>query len=282
MAQVSALYRYPVKGFTPERPERLVVQADGRIAGDRVLAFRFADAAVPERRDGLDYWPKARGLALQDFPALAALRLEYDETALRVRVSEAAEAGSSGGTLVEAGLDPEGRERIVRAVTDFVLGTREGSRLRRPGRLPLVLVGDGVRSRFQDRPRGFVSVHGSASVDALGAALGFPVDDRRFRSNVVIDGVEAWAELGWTGRVRIGDLVFLAEGPIVRCLATHANPDTGVRDARVLTTLTQRIGQSEPTLGRLLLPEGSAAHRLPGSGGEPLGTIRIGDEVEPL
>lgn len=285
MPHVAALYRYPVKGFTPERRNSLTVQMDGRIAGDRVLAFRFADAAAPEERDGLDYWPKARGLALQDFPALAALRLEYDEDAARMRIAYA--DGPPGATLVEAGLDVVGRERITRAVTDFVLGTREASRLRRAGRLPLVLVGDGTHSRFQDRPRGFVSVHGRASVDALGEALGFPVDDRRFRSNVVIEGVGAWAELGWSGEVRIGDLVFRAEGPIVRCLATHANPDTGVRDARVLTTLTQRVGQPEPTLGRLLLPVLPAESPGPAragseAGGEPLGLIRVGDRVEPL
>ncbi|WP_449282597.1 MOSC domain-containing protein [Leucobacter sp.] len=285
MPQVAALYRYPVKGFTPEPLERLTVQADGRVAGDRVLAFRFADAAAPEKRDGLDYWPKARGLSLQDFPALAALRLAYDEAALRVRITH------EERTLVEAGLDEAGRKRIVRAVTGFALGTREGSRLRRPGRLPLALVGDGVGSRFQDRPRGFVSVHGRASVSALGDALGFPVDDRRFRSNIAVDGIGPWEELDWAGRVRIGDVVFRTEGPIVRCLATHANPDTGVRDARVLTTLTQRIGQAEPTLGRLLLPADpdpapdpadAAAGPDAAAGRKALGTIRVGDEVEVL
>ncbi|WP_053383861.1 MOSC domain-containing protein [Leucobacter celer] len=282
MPQVAALYRYPVKGFTPENLDRLTVQADGRVAGDRVLAFRFADAAAPEQRDGLDYWPKAKGLSLQDFPALAALRLEYDEAALRMRISH------SGETVAEDGLDDPGRSRIARAVTEFVLGTREGSRLERPGRLPLALVGDGIRSRFQDRPRGFVSVHGRASVAALGDALGFPVDDRRFRSNIAIDGIEAWSELDWTGRVRIGGVVFRAEGPIVRCMATHANPDTGERDARVLTTLTRGLGQQEPTLGRLLLPEdpipspADTGDRAGEPAGESAGTIRIGDEVEIL
>ena len=42
-ATVAALYRYPVKGFTPETCEALTVRADGRIEGDRVLGVRFAD-----------------------------------------------------------------------------------------------------------------------------------------------------------------------------------------------------------------------------------------------
>ncbi len=266
MAHVVALYRHPIKGFTPERVESLTVQADGRVAGDRVLAFRFADAATPKDREGLDYWPKSKGLALQDFPALAALRTTFDDATRRVRIEH------DGAVLIDAGLDDDERAELVAAITDFVLSTREGRRLQRPGRLPLVLVGDGETSRFQDRPRGYVSLHSRGSTRSLADELGADADDRRFRSNIVIDGVAPWAELGWSGEVRVGDVTFRAAGPIVRCLATHANPDTGVRDAKVLTTLTGAFAQDEPTLGRLLLP-GEGAPR--GFGG----VIRLGDEV---
>lgn len=294
MPRVVALYRYPVKGFTPERCDRITVQQDGRVVGDRVLAFRFAQAAVPELRDGLDYWPKARGLALQDFPALAALRLAFDAAERRITIFQ------DESVVVSAGLDHVGRERLVDAVTEFVLGTREGKRLQRPGRLPLELVGDGVHSRFQDREQGYVSLHSRASVLALSAVIDDPtgaradpargagessaLDDRRFRSNIVIDGVEAWHELGWSGRVRIGALEFRVAEPIVRCLATHANPETGERDAPVLTTLTQRIGQEEPTLGTLLLPRELPAPVRAGTepGTARWGEISVGDNVELL
>jgi len=271
MPHVVALYRHPVKGFTPESLPSLTVQADGRIAGDRVLAFRFADAATPEDRDGLDHWPKSKGLALESFPALAQLQLTYDHDAQRVRIEHA------GETLADAGLDDDGRHALSEAVTGFVLDSPDAKRLQRPGRLPLALVGDGTRSRFQDRGRGYVSLHSEASVAALGAALGQEVDDRRFRSNVVIGGVDAWDELDWHGEVRIGDVLLRTAGPIVRCLATHANPDTGERDASVLKTLTGSLGQDEPTLGRLLVLPG-----ISGAVGDPAGvggTIRVGDEV---
>ncbi|WP_345184511.1 MOSC domain-containing protein [Microbacterium panaciterrae] len=271
MPRVVALYRHPVKGFTPESLDALTVQADGRISGDRVLAFRFAEAAAPEDRDGLDHWPKSKGLALESFPALAALRLTYDHASTRVRIDH------DGTTLVDAGLDDAGRAALVDAVTAFVRASPGGGRLKRPGRLPLVLVGDGVTARFQDRHRGYVSVHSAASVTALSAALGQPIDDRRFRSNIVIDDVEAWDDLGWEGEVRIGDVRLSTAGPIVRCLATHANPDSGERDAKVLTTLTGRVGQAEPTLGRLLILPGVSGAVGDGSGTG--GMIRLGDEV---
>jgi uncharacterized protein YcbX len=47
MARIVALYRYPVKGFTPERCEALTALPEGRVVGDRVLGFRFANSRVP-------------------------------------------------------------------------------------------------------------------------------------------------------------------------------------------------------------------------------------------
>lgn len=271
MPRVAALYRHPIKGFTPERLDELAVQSDGRIAGDRVLAFRFADAAQPEQRDGLDYWPKSKGLALEAFPTLAALQVSYDHVARRVRVAY------DDTLLVDVVLDADGREELTEIMTAFVLDSPEWKLLQREGRLPLVLVGDGERARFQDRSKGFVTLHSTASVDAVSVVLGQELDHRRFRSNVVIEGADAWEELAWTGEVRIGDVRFTAEGPIVRCLAPHANPDTGIRDARILTALTRDIGLPEPTLGRLLLLQGVTG--AVGDEGGMGGVIRVGDEV---
>ena len=48
MPRVVALYRYPLKGFTPEHCNALTVLPEGRVAGDRVLALRFANAPVAD------------------------------------------------------------------------------------------------------------------------------------------------------------------------------------------------------------------------------------------
>ncbi|MND03272.1 hypothetical protein D3C83_230170 [compost metagenome] len=55
--------------------------------------------------------------------------------------------------------------------------------------------------------------------------------------------------------------------PKVRCLATHANPDTGERDVPLLATLTRVFAQQQPTFAVGMMTSGR--------GGE----VRVGDEV---
>lgn len=264
MPEVAALYRHPIKGFTPAECGELVLTGNGRIVGDRVLSFRFPRGAKPKDKDGLDYWPKGDGLCLRDFPALALLRLKYQDGIVRLETPQ--------GLLVEANAMEE-PDVLAQAVLDFLTATDETDRIHKPGHLPLELVGDGVTARFQDRTKGFVSAHSRSSLTKLSDAVGVNLDDRRFRSNVTISGWEPWAEADLIGgRLRIGEVVFDVDSPIIRCLATHANPDTGVRDAAVMTTLTRTMGLEQPAFGILLLPA-------PGQEGA---TVRVGDLVTVL
>src|SRR2546430_15519876 len=111
MPRVAALYRYPVKGFTPEECETLTVLDDGRIAGDRVLGVRFADPAAAD-----EAWSKKTAMvALMNPPGLARLHLKFEVEARRVRPS------CASTVLVDAVLTPEGRQRLATAVTAYVL-----------------------------------------------------------------------------------------------------------------------------------------------------------------
>ena len=83
MPHVVALYRYPIKGFTPEECDTLTVLDEGRIAGDRVLGIRFADTEAPD-----DAWSRKVGmLALINTPGLARLSVKFEEKAFRLHIS---------------------------------------------------------------------------------------------------------------------------------------------------------------------------------------------------
>ena len=258
MAHVCALYRYPVKAFTPESCESLTVLAEGRVAGDRVLGLRFADGTPA------DAWSrKHEFVALMNTPGLARLRLSFDHSAMRLRI----DLGNK--VLADESLDESGRARIAAAVEEFVLGLDENPLAGQPERRPLHLVGDGITPRYQDDGAGRVTLHGRESLASLAAALGGKeLDELRFRSNIAVEGLEAWEELRWVERkIRIGPVEFDVVAPKGRCLATHANPRTGERDLPILPTLTTAFAQQKPTFAIAMTPLGA-------------GEIRVGDEVE--
>src|SRR6185436_20159224 len=95
MPRVAALYRYPVKGFTPEACETLTVLDQGRIAGDRVLAFRFANSPAPDA----EWRRKQECVVLMNTPGLARLAVKFDPVALRLSIA------LDGAVLAEAALD---------------------------------------------------------------------------------------------------------------------------------------------------------------------------------
>src|SRR3954469_4115911 len=258
--RVASLYRYPVKGFNPEKRPSLRIHDNGRIEGDRVLGLRFANAAAAD-----DAWgTKHEFAALVNTPGLALLDLSFDHELQSIRIR------FQGQPVAEDRLDPEGRKRIASAVQRFVLEQADNPLSGDAARLPIKLVGDGKTPRYQDKEAGHVTLHGRASVTAAAeAALVSELSEERFRSNIAVEGLRAWEEQGWIGRrVRIGEVEFWAVEPKTRCLATHANPRTGQRDVPVMQTLMKAFPAQKPTLAIALLPS---------AGG---GAIHVGDRIQ--
>lgn len=258
MARVVALYRYPVKGFTPEPCESLTVFGEGRIAGDRALSFRFADSTAT---DGA-WVKKYECVVLANTPGLARLDVKLDHEAMRLAIR------LGGRVLAEAPLDQAGRRRLADAVADYVLALGENPLRSNPRRLPLRLVGDGITPRYQDNEGGHATLHGRASLASVAVATGDPrLDEKRFRSNIAVEGLAPWEELDWLGRrVRIGEVEFEVVRRKIRCLATHANPGTGERDVPVMAVLKNVFAQEQPTFAIGMVSRAG-------------GTVRLGDDV---
>ena len=262
MPRVVALYRYPVKSFTPEACEVLTVLDEGRIAGDRVLGIRFANSAVPDNA-----WSKKHEfVALVNTPGLAQLKLRFDHKALRLHIS------LEDTVLVDEALDNNGRMRIASAIENYVRQLDENPLSSHPDRLPLRVVGDGLTSRYQDNEAGMITLHSRESLTAVATAVGAAdLSELRFRSNIAIEGLEAWEEQSWVGRkIRIGQVIFKVVTPKGRCLATQANPHSGERDLPILKTLIRAFNQEKPTFAIGMVTSGIG------------GQIHLGDKVSLL
>ena len=130
--------------------------------------------------------------------------------------------------------------------------------------------GDGV-----DRGRlAGATLVSTASLDALRDAAGEsrPVDGRRFRMTIGIEGVEPHAEDGWIGsEVRVGGATVAVREHVGRCAVTTLAPDRGVRDLDTLGTIAAYRGEVQT---REPIPFGVWCEVV-----EP-GPVAVGDPVE--
>jgi uncharacterized protein len=163
---------------------------------------------------------------------LARLRTRFDD-ASHIFTVEAEGREAARGDL----RTPEGRAAIERFFAQFCADELRGA--------PKVLHAPGFS--FSDVARKVVSIINLASVAAIEGALGVPVHPLRFRGNVYVTGWPAWREFDLVGgEIAIGESARLRiVKPIVRCAATNVDPDTGIRDLAIPTTLMQRFGHAD-------------------------------------
>lgn len=226
--RLARLYRYPVKGLSPEPLDAAELPAGGYFPCDRLFALENGpagfDAGAPEHQ------PKIKFLMLMKNAALAGLSTRYDEASGVLTVSTA------GGEAVRGDLRTgEGRA----AIEAFLTGHVGAPEIRGP--VKLLAAPDGFR--FTDSKSGFVSLINLASVAEIEKAQGAPVDPLRFRGNLYIEGAEPWAEASWPGRsLQLGGATLTVLKMTDRCAATGVEPGTGRRDMDVVQTLRMAFG----------------------------------------
>jgi hypothetical protein len=228
-ARIEAIYRYPVKGLTPQKLSRTTLLPGATVPADRLYAIENGpigfDPANPK------YFPKQRFLMLMRNERLATLRTDYDEASHTLVIHyEGREAAR--GDLRTA----EGR----RAIETFFSGFMPDE-LRGP---PKVLHGE--NHSFSDVAKKVVSIINLASVAAVETAAGAPVDPLRFRGNLYVEGWPAWHEFDLMGRtLAINGARLKVIKRIVRCAATDVDPATGIRDLTIPKTLMQTFGHAD-------------------------------------
>jgi uncharacterized protein YcbX len=226
-AKVQSIYRYPVKGLSPESLQRADLAVDETVIGDRLYAIENGpsgfDPAAPR------YAPKTRYLMLMRNERLARLNTRFDDASRTLTIESEGREAARGDLRT-----PDGRAVIEHFFTRFC-----AEELRGP---PKVLHAPGFS--FSDVARKVVSIVNLASVSAVETAVGAPVHPLRFRGNLYVTGWPAWHEFDLLGReIAIGSAARLKIlKRIERCAATDVDPDTGMRDLAIPDTLMRTLG----------------------------------------
>ncbi|MGH6814718.1 MAG: MOSC domain-containing protein [Hyphomicrobiaceae bacterium] len=226
--RVSALYRYPIKGLSPEPLHEITLGAGETLPFDRAYAIengpgRF-DPAAPK------HLPKINFLMLMRDERLAALESKFDDADHTLTILRA------GKPVVRGDL----RTRLGRQLIEQFFAAYMKTELRGP---PKIVAAPG--HSFSDVAAKCVHIVNLASVRELERAVGRPVDPLRFRANVYLDGLAPWAEQGWVGaELALGQARLKVFDRTGRCEATNVDPKTGVRDLAIPAVLQRTWGHT--------------------------------------
>ena len=245
-ATIEAIYRYPVKGLSPEPLPRTELERGRTVPFDRAYAIENGPSGFDPANPA--YMPKSRFLMLMRNERLATLRTKFDDHNHTLSIHWERREAARGDLRT-----PEGRAAIERFMAEF-----EADELRGP---PKVLAAPG--HSFSDVAKKVISIINLASVAELENAAGAPVDPLRFRGNLLVKGWPAWREFDLLGEtIAIGPKARLkVVKRIVRCAATEVDPDTGIRDLPIPKTIMDTWGHADCGVYAEVIEGGPIAQR---------------------
>ena len=226
---ISAIYRYPLKGFSAERLTSVNLSPGREIPFDRAFAiengpsgFNPADPAA---------LPKIRFLMLMRNEKIARFKSRLDTDTGELTISRNGEVCVSGSLF-----DENSVQTIERWIAEEFSEDLRGE--------PRIL--SAKDHTFSDVGEKVLHLVNLASVRALSEKIGKPLDPMRFRANLVIDGLEPFEELDWPGQqLQVGETSLTAIARTQRCAATNVDPSTGNRDLQLPRSLMGYFGHSD-------------------------------------
>lgn len=214
--QVVRLWRHPIKSHGREALNTVTLIPGQTMPGDRVWAI----AHEASKADGSEWASCSNFSRGAKAPALMAIRsrmADADTVTLSHpdRPDLTFKPDTDGESFLEwvRPLMPENRAASTRII-------------RVPGR------------GMTDTDFPSTSIGNMATHRAVSQKLDRDLSEARWRINIWLDGLTPWEEFDWIGKdIQIGGTRLHVQDRITRCMATTANPDTGVRDADTLGAL---------------------------------------------
>ena len=199
MSHLDAIVRYPIKGLAGECLSHADLTVGATLSGDRIHALQYADRIPP---DPSKWRPKKYFLqsASSDIPQQLHVEWRPETVVFRYGASEIC---------------------LQRTLDDFdALLIWIGEHF--PELPPLTLTS--YAQGFTDEPTAYVSLINCATVAAIADKTQTPGHTARFRGNLMIAGLNPFAELDWIDReLTIGTARLQVVEPIVRCPATQCS-----------------------------------------------------------
>ena len=245
-ATISSINYCPVKSISFQSIDNCEIKKNIGIVGDRIFAFaKDLDQdqvklfeTNPENRKGK--WNKI--LTLKNSPFLNKYNFLYKEEKLTLTFKEKE-------ILTIDVNDSRERQKLSNKMLELENSLKEPIVLMQNNSFPFFDTAISKKVDFINS----VSLLNIQSIQDFQKKIGKKIEEPRFRGNICIDGVKAWEERNWIGKIiKINDISFKVEKNIPRCVAINLKPKTDNNSLNLLQSLKKTYNHFE--MGIYLTP----------------------------
>ena len=247
---ISSIYFSPVKSLSFTNIKSCIIKKDLGIVNDRSFAFtRIIDS---KKALILEKNPSERKLnnflTLKNSPVLNKYNFEYKNNKLILKLGDKQ-------LLSIIADDPEQKSILVNTILEL-----ENSLTK-----PIFLLQSNIAPFFDTSHSN--KIFNSISLINLNSIKDFEkkinqkinqkIELERFRGNFYIEGLEAWEERKWIGKIiKINNISFKIEKNIPRCTAVNLKPETDISDKSLLKLLKKNYDHCDMGVYLRSLDEG--------------------------
>ena len=211
MIKIKNLFYSPVKSISFTESDSLNILKDRGVEDDRIFAF-VQNMDVSKIKNLIED-PNSRKLnnfiTLKNTPELNKYNFTYTKDNLILKKQDEIIISINP-------FDDNEKKLLCEKISQIIIKDKT-----------LELLMDENNPFFDTMPENSVSLINKKSIDDFSKRVSEDIEFERFRANIYIDGLDAWAERTWIGKsIKINNVDFVVLDEISRCSATNLKPST--------------------------------------------------------
>ena len=228
---ISSINYCPVKSVSFQSTKSCEIKKDIGIIGDRIFAFSkgldFNQAQLFEKKleERRGKWNKI--LTLKNSPALNKYNFLFDNDKLTLT--------QNNNEIITINIDETGEyELLSNKILELESSLQKPIYLMKNKDIPFFDTSISNKTILTHS----ISLINIKSVEDFQNKTNQQIETQRFRGNIFVDGVDAWDERNWIGKIiKINDISFKVEKNIPRCVAINLKPNTDDNSLNLLQSL---------------------------------------------
>ena len=228
---ISSINYCPVKSISFQSIKSCEIRKNIGIVGDRIFAFskgldlnqaQLFEKKLEERRGK---WNKI--LTLKNSPSLNKYNFLFDNDKLTLT--------QNNNEILTINIDETGEyELLSNKILELESSLQKPIYLMKNKDIPFFDTSISKKTILTHS----ISLINTKSVEDFQNKTKQEFESQRFRGNIFVDGVDAWEERNWIGKIiKINDISFKVEKNIPRCVAINLKPNTDDNSLNLLQSL---------------------------------------------